>query len=54
MIGFSENGELSMKAAENVYKVLRQFEPSVMAAGKIDLNSTFDNSYVKKANAKYR
>jgi NitT/TauT family transport system substrate-binding protein len=54
MIGFSENGELSMKAAENVYKVLRQFEPSVMAAGKIDLQSTFDNSYVKKANAKYK
>ena len=54
MIGYSENGELSMKAAENVYKVLRQFEPSVMAAGKIDLQATFDNSYVKKANAKYR
>jgi sulfonate transport system substrate-binding protein len=54
MIGFSENGELSMKAAENVYKVLKQFEPSVIAAGKIDLASTFDNSYVKKANAKYR
>ena len=54
MIGYSENGEMSMKAAENVYKVLRQFEPSVMAAGKIDLSSTFDNSFVKKANAKYR
>jgi NitT/TauT family transport system substrate-binding protein len=54
MIGFSENGELSMRAAENVYKVLRQFEPSVIAAGKIDLNTTFDNSYVKKANAKYK
>ncbi len=54
MIGFSENGELSMKAAENVYKVLHQFEPSVIAAGKIDLNSTFDNSFVKKANLKYR
>jgi NitT/TauT family transport system substrate-binding protein len=54
MIGFSENGELSMKASENVYKVLKQFEPSVIAAGKIDLNSTFDNSYVRKANAKYR
>jgi NitT/TauT family transport system substrate-binding protein len=54
MIGFSENGEMSMKAAENVYKVLRQFEPSVIAAGKIDLASTFDNSFVKKANAKYR
>jgi NitT/TauT family transport system substrate-binding protein len=54
MIGYSENGELTMKAAENVYKVLRQFEPSVMAAGKIDLAATFDNSFVKKANAKYR
>ncbi len=54
MIGFSETGEMSMKAAENVYKVLRQFEPSVMAAGKIDLGSTFDNSFVKKAQAKYR
>lgn len=54
MIGFSENGEMSMRAAENVYKVLRQFEPSVIAAGKIDLNATFDDSYVKKANAKYK
>jgi NitT/TauT family transport system substrate-binding protein len=54
MIGYSETGEMSLKAAENVYKVLAQFEPSVMAAGKIDLNSTFDNSFVKKANAKYR
>jgi NitT/TauT family transport system substrate-binding protein len=54
MIGYSENGEMSMKAAENVYKVLARFEPSVMAAGKIDLQSTFDNSFVKKANAKYK
>jgi NitT/TauT family transport system substrate-binding protein len=54
MIGFSEDGLMSMKAAENVYKVLRQFEPSVMAAGKIDLNSTFDNSFVKKALVKYK
>jgi len=54
MIGFSENGEMSMKAAENVYKVLAQFEPSVIAAGKIDLASTFDNSFVKKANSKYK
>jgi NitT/TauT family transport system substrate-binding protein len=54
MIGYSENGEMSMKAAENVYKVLAQFEPSVIAAGKIDLQSTFDNSFVKKANAKYK
>src|SRR6478735_3182537 len=54
MIGFSENGAMSMKAAENVYKVLKQFEPSVQAAGKIDLNSTFDNRFVEKANAKYK
>jgi hypothetical protein len=45
---------MSMKAAENVYKVLRQFEPSVMAAGKIDLGQTFDNSFARKAAAKYR
>lgn len=54
MIGYSEDGMMSLKAAENVYRVLRQFEPSVMKAGKIDLNQTFDNSFVKKANAKYR
>ncbi len=53
MIGYSENGEMSMKAAQNVYKVLVQFEPSVKAAGKMDLNATFDNSFVKKALAKY-
>jgi NitT/TauT family transport system substrate-binding protein len=53
MIGYSEDGQMSMKAAENVYKVLRQFEPSVMAAGKMDLNQTFDNSFAKKAAAKY-
>jgi len=54
MIGFSENGTMSLKAAENVYKVLAQFEPSVMKAGKIDLNTTFDNAFVQKANAKYK
>jgi len=54
MIGYSENGEMSLKASENVYKVLRQFEPSVMNAGKMDLNQTFDNSFVRKANAKYK
>jgi len=54
MIGYSENGEMSLKAAENVYKVLRQFEPSVMNAGKMDLNQTFDNSFVRRANAKYK
>ena len=54
MIGYSENGEMTLKAADNVYKVLKQFEPSVMNAGKLDLNATFDNSFVQKANAKYK
>jgi hypothetical protein len=27
MIGYSEDGEMSMKAAENVYKVLRSSSP---------------------------
>ena len=54
MIGYSEDGQMSMKAAENVYKVLVQFEPSVKAAGKMDLNQTFDNTFAKKAAAKYK
>ena len=55
MIGYSEDGQMSMKAAQNVYKVLRQFEPSVIAAGDaIKLENTFDNNFAKKAAAKYR
>jgi len=54
MIGYSEDGQMSMKAAQNVYKVLVQFEPSVIAAGKMDLNETFDNSFAKKAAAKHK
>ncbi len=54
MIGYSEDGQMSMKAAQNVYKVLVQFEPSVMKAGKMDLAATFDNSFAKKAAAKYK
>ena len=54
MVGYSEDGQMSMKAAENVYKVLVQFEPSVKAAGKMDLGATFDNSFARKAAAKYR
>jgi len=55
MIGYSEDGQMSLKAAQNVYKVLRQFEPSVIAAGdSIKLENTFDNSFAKKAAAKYR
>jgi NitT/TauT family transport system substrate-binding protein len=54
MIGYSEDGQMSLKAAENVYKVLVQFEPSVKAAGKMDLSQTFDNTYARKAAAKYK
>jgi NitT/TauT family transport system substrate-binding protein len=55
MIGYSEDGQMSMKAAQNVYKVLRQFEPSVIAAGdSIKLEQTFDNSFARKAAAKYK
>ena len=55
MIGYSEDGQMSMKAAQNVYKVLKQFEPSVIAAGNaIKLENTFDNEFAKKAAAKYR
>jgi NitT/TauT family transport system substrate-binding protein len=54
MIGYSEDGQMSLKAAQNVYKVLVQFEPSVIAAGKMDLNQTFDNTFARKAAAKYK
>ena len=55
MIGYSEDGQMSMKAAQNVYKVLKQFEPSVIKAGdSIRLDQTFDNSVAKKAAAKYK
>ncbi|MNC97615.1 hypothetical protein D3C83_153270 [compost metagenome] len=54
MIGYSEDGQMSMKAAQNVYKVLVQFEPSVKQAGKMDLQQTFDNSFARKAAAKYK
>ncbi len=55
MIGYSTDGQMSLKAAQNVYKVLKQFEPSVMAAGDtIKLEATFDNRFVTKADAKYK
>jgi sulfonate transport system substrate-binding protein len=54
MIGYSEDGQMTLKAAENVYKVLVQFEPSVKDAGKMDLTQTFDNTFARKAAAKYR
>lgn len=43
-----------MKAAENVYNVLKSFEPSVQQAGNIDLARTFDNRYVVEALKKYK
>ena len=55
MIGYSPDGQMNMKAAQNVYKVLKQFEPSVIAAGNsINLAATFDNSFALKAGAKYK
>src|SRR5512140_186767 len=55
MIGYSEDGQMSMKAAQNVYKVLKQFEPSVIAAGSaVKLEQTYDNSFAQKAAAKYK
>jgi NitT/TauT family transport system substrate-binding protein len=57
MIGYSLDGQMNMKAVNNVYAVLKQFEPSVVAAsasGGIKLESTFDNSFAMKAGAKYK
>ena len=55
MVGYSADGQMNMKAAQNVYAVLKQFEPSVIAAGaSINLAATFDNSFALKAAAKYK
>ena len=57
MVGYSTDGQMSMKAAQNVYNVLKQFEPSVIAAtanNGINLAATFDNSFAVKAGAKYK
>ncbi len=55
MIGYSTDGKMTLKAAQNVYNVLKQFEPSVIAAGDvIKLERTFDNRFVVKADAKYK
>jgi hypothetical protein len=44
---------MSMKAAENVYKVLVQFEPSVKAAGKMDLRGR-STTRSRRKRAKYK
>ena len=55
MLGYSLDGQMNMKAAQNVYNVLKQFEPSVIAAGSsINLAATFDNSFAQKAAAKIK
>src|SRR6185437_12411722 len=54
LAGYSKDGLMSLAAARNVYKVLDQFEPSVMKAGKIDLSKTFDNRFAQKADSKYK
>ncbi len=51
--GYSPDGRMTMAGARNVYKVLNQFEPSVMAA-RIDLDKTFDNRFVEQALKKYK
>ncbi len=50
--GLSPDGKNSMAAAENVYRVLKAFDPKVQSA-KIDLSKTFDNTFVDKALKKY-
>lgn len=51
---FSPDGMMSLKAAQNVYNVLKTFEPSVQQAGPLDLSKTFDNRYVIEALKKYK
>ena len=46
--GYSPDGRFSLAGAENVYKVLKLFEPSVMSAS-LDVSKTFDNRFVEAA-----
>lgn len=50
---FSPDGAISAEAVQNVYKVLRSFDPTV-AGAKIDLSKTYDNSFVLQALKKYK
>jgi NitT/TauT family transport system substrate-binding protein len=50
--GYSPDGRFSLQGAQNVHKVLNQFVPEVQKA-KIDLASTFDNSFADRALKKY-
>jgi NitT/TauT family transport system substrate-binding protein len=52
--GFSPDGRLSAQGANNVYAVLREFQPGVKKAGaKIDLARTYEASFVERALKKY-
>ena len=51
--GYSVDGTVSAQAAQNVFKVLNSFEPTVQKA-RIDLSRTYDNSFALKAGQKYR
>jgi NitT/TauT family transport system substrate-binding protein len=53
MEGYSPDGLFSAQGAQNVFKVLNSFEPTVQAA-KIDLAKTYDNSFALKALKKYK
>ena len=52
--GFSPDGRMSLEGANNVYAVLKAFEPAVQKASNIDLAKTFTNEFVDKALKKYR
>ncbi len=49
----SPDGLFTMEGAQSVYRVLKAFHKDVQKAD-IDLARTFDNSFAKKANEKYR
>ena len=53
MEGYSPDGLFTLAGAQNVFKVLNSFEPTVQAA-KIDLAKTYDNSFAQKALKKFR
>ena len=46
---FSTDGRIGRDGAEIAYKVLRQFDPQ-LRGGTIDLDKTFDNSFVDRSN----
>jgi NitT/TauT family transport system substrate-binding protein len=46
--GYSPDGRFSLQGAQNVYKVLKLFEPSVMSAS-VDVSKTFDNRFADAA-----